>query len=31
MRWRASVLNLLLALLMLASLVVASGAGGKWR
>jgi hypothetical protein len=30
MRWKARLFNLLLALMMLASLIIAGGAGGKW-
>jgi len=30
MRWNAKALHLLIALMALASLVIAGGAGGKW-
>jgi hypothetical protein len=30
MRWKAKVFHLVLSLLALASLLIASGAGGKW-
>ena len=30
MRWKTRLFNLLLALMMLASLIIASGGGGKW-